>query len=33
MTFFKNKMRLAEAEMGDWIILKDDIMKDLEIEE
>lgn len=33
MTFFKNKMKLAEAEMGDWIILKDDIMKELEIEE
>lgn len=30
---FRNKMKLAEGEMGKWIMLKDSILEELKIEE
>lgn len=30
-TFFQEKMKGAEAEMGDWIVLKEEILKELEL--
>lgn len=31
--FFQERMKQAEVEMGDWIVVKEDILKELEIEE